>query len=138
MKRRVQLLGDKAEEKAWAAAWILSQGQFVVPIDEIGDFLRARQIDAAAVKFHPDDPHTRYALPPSVTKWPRGWEDSIIAGALSRAVDHKTLRHEKVDGINHFCAVAVDNHDIWSYENTATPPPRAGFQTPSHEYKVAT
>ena len=138
MKRRIQLLGRQAEEKAWAATWLLSQGQFWVPIDDIGDFLRMRQVDAAAVKFHPDDPNTRYALPPGATKWPKGWEDTIVARGLSAAVDHRTLLHRKVDGINQFCAVPAEEHDLWSYENTNTPPPKAGFQSSSQNYKVAT
>lgn len=138
MKRRIQLLGDISEGKAWAATWLLSQGKFWVPIDDIGDFLRLRQLDAAAVQFNPDDPNTRYALPPRATKWPKGWEDAIVARALSCAVDHRTVDHRKVNGINQFRATAAKDHDLWSYEDTTTPPPSAGFQPPSVPHKVKT
>lgn len=132
--RNVRLHGKADEERAWAAVMALSGGARWVTLDEIGDFLRMRQIEAEREHFAQDAAATRYALPKSVVKWPRGWEDATIARAVSLAMDHQTIehRHRQTDGarINEFRGVPQPAHDLWTYENTKVPVPEGGFPTP--------
>lgn len=126
--KHFRLLGTPEEERAWAAVAYLTSSHRWVHIDTVGDFLRMRQVEATAVKFDSHDPATRYALRPGVTRWPKGWEDPILASALSSAVDHRTVDHVCHGGENYFRARAATDHHPWSYENPSVPAPPGGYQ----------
>jgi len=132
--RRVRLHGKPEEERAWAAIMVLTQGKTWVGLDEVGDFLRMRQHEADRAGRDPKDPSTRYTLPKSVIKWPKGWEDATIARAVSLAMDHRTVEHrhnQTPSGrVNEFCAIPQAEHDLWTYQNTSLPQPEGGFPTP--------
>lgn len=133
--RRVRLHGKPDEERAWAAIMVLTQGKTWVDLDTVGDFLRMRQHEADRVRHDPKDPATRYALPKSVLKWPKGWEVAVIARAVSLAMDHQTIEHRHAEGpdgrhTNEFRGVPQFAHDLWTYPNTSLPAPKGGFSTP--------
>lgn len=122
MKRSVQLLAEPPEEKIWAALAVLSSCERWVSIDELGDFLKARQAEAASVKYNEEAAATRYALKPGVTRWPQGWDDDHIARALREAVNRKLVLHDRrEDGLNMFKAVSQEDHDVWGLFRYNTP-----------------
>jgi len=119
-KRQVHLIAEEHVEKAWAAALALGGDTTWISLDDIGDFLRMRQLDAAAVKFEESDPNTRYALQPRLTKWKRGWEDAVIATAVSRGLDYEFFEHRRVDSTHMFRA-KKDPDSLWKMKNTSVP-----------------
>ena len=120
-KRAVRLLTEATEDKAWAAVVVLGGYTDWVSIDDVGDFLRMRQLDAAAVGYRDSDPNTRYALRPRITKWQRGWEDAVIARALSEGVNHGFLDLGQREGLNVFRAKKDVADSLWKLQDTSTP-----------------
>lgn len=129
--RKVRLIVTEPEiDRVWAAVKFLSRrkadlagladASCWVSIDEIGDFLRKRQIDAARVKFDPKDPNTRYALPPNAVS-PKKWDDHTIVSGVILAQERGFLKHLRKDGDNFFTFVPVVEHDLWKLKNTNTP-----------------
>lgn len=116
-KRRIRLIGNPLEEKAWAAVMWLSKGSAFVHIDSVGDFLIKCQVNAP----RGDAASERYAARPGVTKLPNGWDLHHIATALSQCVDHKTIQHEVRPDGNYFRGVPAKDHDMWSYKDVSTP-----------------
>lgn len=123
-RKKIRLLAQPHVEKAWAATMVLVAARpdsEWVHIDEIGDFLKKRQLDAHAVKFSERDPSTRYALRPGKTKFPKGWEDHLIATSLSTAADKKLIEHERREDGNYFRALSSEEHDLWGVVDDHVP-----------------
>lgn len=122
--RKMRLLAKKPEERAWAALMALTAlsatGQWF-SIDDIGDFLKKRQIDAHAVNFSGKDPSSRYALRPGLTKHPKGWDEHTVAGALSSCVDKKLVEHQRREDGNYFRAIWPEQHDMWGLVDDYAP-----------------
>jgi hypothetical protein len=109
-------------EKAWAAARaVMRDDTEWVSIDEVGDFLAKRQIDATARKFSPQDMNSRYALKPGLSKHPKGWEPHLVAAALSEAVDKRLVEHERRESGNFFRALPSEDHQLWGLQNEQVP-----------------
>lgn len=130
-KRTVRLVVTEPEiDRIWAAVKFISLNKARaarlgcspcwVNIDEIGDFLKKRQIDAHRVDFDPKDPSTRYALPPDPVKLKK-WDDPTIVYGLTLAQERGFLKHMKQDGDNFFVFVPEEEHDLWKLQNTTTP-----------------
>jgi len=119
--RKIRLLAKKHEEKAWAAVVAVGGEHRWVSIDEVGDFLAKRQVDATSVKFSGKDPNSRYALRPGVSKHPKGWEQHGVATALSSCVDKRLLEHQRREDGNYFKAIPPTKHDIWGLVDDYVP-----------------
>lgn len=122
-KRAVRLIAKPFVEKAWAAVALLGKHSpdSWVDIDDVGDFLKKRQIDAGLVDFISSDPSTRYALRPGVSQFPKGWDDHSIATALAAAANRQLVQHERRREGNFFKAVFPEDHSLWKVPNTALP-----------------
>lgn len=129
--RSVRLIAPKEVEKVWAAVKFLSdlkaekagiEGESCwVSIDEIGEFLKKRQIDAHRVKFDAKNPNTRYAIHPNVVS-SNGWDDdhSVVA-AIVEAKDKRLLDHLRKEEVNYFTYVPISDKNLWKVKNTDTP-----------------
>lgn len=117
----MRLLAKKPEERAWAALVAMGGADRWISIDDVGDFLKKRQIDAHAVKFSQRDVNTRYALCPGATKHPKGWEEHLVARALSSCVDKRLVEHERREGGNYFRAIRPEQHDMWGLVDDYVP-----------------
>lgn len=121
MTRAVNIIDDVAVEKVWAATALLSRFLHYIPIDTVGDFLRQRQIDAAAVKFDTSDPATRYALPHNSIKFTQGWDDITLVSALAKGERKGYLEVLRIDGVNTFRAKKKDPEALWDLADRSIP-----------------
>jgi len=115
-KRSAHLVVEECVEKAWATVKLLSHFMPEAPgvcIDDIGDFLKARQGAT-------DSTGLRYVLDSSAVKT-TSWSNPTIATALSKAVDAGLLQVTLVDGTNMFAYTHAKNFDLWTVQNTSIP-----------------
>lgn len=124
------LIQDPKVEKVWAAVKLLSTYSAIkaklgdvdcwVGIEDIGDFLRRRQIDAAHTGFDDKNPNTRYALRSNRVEKHK-WDDSTVVGALNTCVNKGLLQHIRCEKGNFFAPKKPGERDLWKLQNTETP-----------------